>query len=370
MKQRVKKHLLNAAGQCLGQKYVIFESDDWGSIRIPNNHAKHTLLKIKAIRSTDPFSMVDCLESNLDFTELFNVLTKYKDIKGKNPVLTTNMVMTNPDFNQIRSHQFNDYFGELFPKTYEKYYPNSGTFDCLIDGIESKLIYPQFHATEHLNINKWMYKLRQGNITFLKAFDLECFAIDDLANNNNKRSNLMATYDYLTQEEFEEIKKRIVLGLQLFKEVFGFNSETSIAPCYVWNDEIEQVFLENGINGIQSSYIQQKNYFGNLKRTLRTMGKKNSIGQNYLIRNVLFEPSLNSKTNWVEKAMESIQIAFMWGKPAVIGTHRINYVGGLCKNNRENTLSQLDELLSKILKKWPDVEFLSSATLVEKYRND
>ena len=32
----VKKHLLNFPGKRLAKKYIIFESDDWGSERIPS----------------------------------------------------------------------------------------------------------------------------------------------------------------------------------------------------------------------------------------------------------------------------------------------------------------------------------------------
>jgi hypothetical protein len=69
----------------------------------------------------------------------------------------------------------------------------------------------------------------------------------------------------------------------------------------------------------------------------------------------------------VDKAIESIAIAFFWGKPAVISSHRINYVGGLSEDNRNNTLEQLDQLLKRIIKKWPDVQFINSEQLLEAY---
>ena len=97
------------------------------------------------------------------------------------------------------------------------------------------------------------------------------------------------------------------------------------------------------------------------------MGKANKLNQKYFVRNVLFEPALSSKINWVDKAMESIAIAFFWGKPAVIGSHRINYVSGLSQENRRNSLEQLDELLTKLIKKWPDMMFLNSEQLLEIY---
>ena len=51
------------------------------------------------------------------------------------------------------------------------------------------------------------------------------------------------------------------------------------------------------------------------------------------------------------------------GKPAVIGMHRVNYVGGIDEANRDFGLSQLRMLFSKILLAWPDVEFMSTEQL-------
>ena len=47
-------------------------------------------------------------------------------------------------------------------------------------------------------------------------------------------------------------------------------------------------------------------------------------------------------------------------RPAIISSHRVNYVGFLDERNRDKNLKLLKTLLDKILNKWPDVEFLSS----------
>ena len=61
--------------------------------------------------------------------------------------------------------------------------------------------------------------------------------------------------------------------------------------------------------------------------------------------------------------MNRIKIAFRWSKPAVIGTHRINFIGSLDYRNRYNNLTFFDDLLKSIIKNWPDVEFMSSDQL-------
>lgn len=367
MKEYFKKHFINARGKQTSKKVLVIESDDWGSIRIPNIEVQEYLVNESLIKLTDPFSAFDCLESADDYEALFKVLKNYKDSLSNSPVLTANMVMANPDFDKIRVNQFQSFYSEFFAKTYENYYPNQKTFETLKTGIEQKLIFPQFHAREHLNALQWLKRLQTGDKRFLKAFDVNCFAIDDFSEGNN-RANLMASYDYQNEEELDFVKESINEGLKLFEQTFGFGSKTTIAPCYVWNDHIENVLNQSGVKSIQSSYIQQKNHSGQHERVWQKMGNTNQFGQKYFVRNVLFEPALSKKINWVDKAMESIEIAFFWGKPAVVSSHRINYVDGLSQQNSGNTLEQLDDLLKNVVKKWPDIEFANSEQLLELYK--
>ena len=58
-----------------------------------------------------------------------------------------------------------------------------------------------------------------------------------------------------------------------------------------------------------------------------------------------------------------MEVAFLWRKPATISSHRVNYIGFLHSENRERSLKKLEELLSRMLKKWPDIEFMTSSEL-------
>ena len=67
--------------------------------------------------------------------------------------------------------------------------------------------------------------------------------------------------------------------------------------------------------------------------------------------------------------MKEIELAFRWGKPAVINSHRVNYSSGIFVENRDNTLRLLDTLLKAVLQKWPEVEFMNSQQLGETIQN-
>jgi len=51
--------------------------------------------------------------------------------------------------------------------------------------------------------------------------------------------------------------------------------------------------------------------------------------------------------DWTDSAMARIQAAFLTNVPAVISTHRINYIGYIDPKNRAHGLRQLERLLKE-----------------------
>ena len=82
-----------------------------------------------------------------------------------------------------------------------------------------------------------------------------------------------------------------------------------------------------------------------------------------MVSNATFEPSSIEGMDWVNYCFNQIETAFAWNKPAIITSHRVNYIGFLDKNNRDRSLELLTTLIQKVQKKWPEVEFLSSDQL-------
>lgn len=370
MFRKLKKNLINIPGKKIHRKFLSFESDDWGTIRIPNRKIQETLIAQNLISSKDPFSAYDRLESEDDIESLFSCLSKFKDSKNNPPIITANTVVANPNFEKIKTADFSAYFFEDFRETYKRYKDCEGSFTLFKSGIDNKFLYPQFHAREHVNLPLWMNLLRKRDGNFTTAFDLECFSINFI-DPSNPRSNLMASYDYHSKENFEVIKKSIDEGLELFEKIFGFESQSTVAPCYVWDDKIEKVFKENNVNFLQGSRFQNVpvQHSGKLESRFHYNGETNQHGQYYFQRNGLFEPSINVNIDWVDKCLESISIAFKWGKPAIIGTHRLNFIGGLNEKNRTKNLQLMEQLLIEVLKKWPDVEFVPSTIIQNAYKN-
>ena len=101
---------------------------------------------------------------------------------------------------------------------------------------------------------------------------------------------------------------------------------------------------------------------GNKSMYGRYMGERNKYNQINLIRNCLFEPSQDKALN-ASYCLNGIETMFKYKKPAVICSHRLNYIGELDYKNRGNSLKDLSFLLKTIVNKHPDVEFMFSDEL-------
>jgi hypothetical protein len=357
----VSQNLINFPGWRTKRKILVIESDDWGSIRMPSNEIYSKFISRGFNISGSVYNRIDTLESNDDLTLLYEVLNSYKDSAGNPPVITANMVVGNPDFQKIRKSDFTEYYFESVTETLRKYPKRDLVESLWRKGNSESIFHPQFHGREHVNIVRWMEALRKRSPEIMITFDNETTFSGD------GDYNFMEVLDFNTPDDLEKMRESLSEGLNLFEKIFGFRSKSFIPPCYVWSSEIEETLHLNDVMFIQGLIVQSipTGSFGNYKRKYHFLGSMNSYGQRFLIRNCFFEPSLSKMSDAVGECLNSIDIAFRWSKPAVISAHRINFMGALDENNRSKNLKLLHDLLKRIVKNWPDVEFMTSDQLGE-----
>ena len=347
------------------RRFVVFESDDWGSIRMPSKSTFDYLLARGYPVNENHYSKYDSLETADDYIELFNVLSAVKDLVGNSAIFTANYVAANPDFEKIRLHQFKEYYHEGFPETYNHYSKCKNNLEIIKQGLNYNLLLPQSHGREHLNVPDWMAALKRKEKVAHIGFESNMFTIPQKINGRITNPNVDALY-YNTNNAKDEVLSTVAEGLRLFKNQWGFFSKSFMAPGYIWNEEIEATLHAQGVDIIQGVTIQLKpsnregiRYVKNYHFT----GQKNKIRQTYIVRNSFFEPSENPYKDWVNTCLNDISRAFRFKKPAIIQSHRVNYIGSIDNANRTRNLFLLKKLLVEIIRKWPDVEFISSVQL-------
>lgn len=360
-----RKELYNIPGWRTKRHLVVFESDDWGSIRMPSIEIYESFLR-KGIRvDKDPYCKYDNLATKKDLSDLFEVLDSVRDINGNPAVITANAVVANPVFDKIRESEFKEYYYEPFTETLKRYSQCEGALDSWQEGMKRGLFHPQFHGREHLNVKSWLRVLQQGPSVTMTAFELGTFGLTYLVDPSIKLY-YMGAFNSCLDEDVRKYNVILQDGLDMFEKLFGFRSKSFIATTYEWSPKIEPCLVKNGVEYIQGAVAQKIPLDDDCTFKVKRngfQGTKTKSGLVRLMRNCFFEPSISPGYDYVNDCLHRMEIAFRWGKAANICTHRLNFIGSIHKSNTDKNLPELSRLLKEMLKRWPDIEFVTSDQL-------
>lgn len=355
----------NIVGYRTNHKYIIFESDDWGSNRMPSREVFETLKAEGITHDGIRYDKYDTLANEYDLLALFNVLKSVKDKNGNPAKVTAISVVANPDFKKIEESNYKEYHYELFTDHLRRR-GETNPIKLWQKGINEGYFVPEYHGREHLNITRWMKALQDGHEPTHFAFKRGVYGIT-LKAPRNKEDSYLAAYDFYEPSEIHQLKGILIDGLSQFEKIFGIRSSYFVPPNGPLSSLLHETLANQGIKAIQTArFISSEPVgFGKFRRRIRYFGMKNKFGQVFTLRNAFFEPNENPELDWVTNCLREISKAFIYGKPAVISSHRVNYIGAIHKENRDHGLKLLRQLLLKIIKNWPDVEFLTSGELVK-----
>lgn len=367
LRRRAGQSIWNWKSIQLSKKVIIIESDDWGSSRI---ESKSDLIRIKSLISSannDPYMNYDGMASSKDLEHMYSVLNSIK-ADNKSPIITANFCMANPDFEKIRKSNFQEFYFERFDTTLKNRFKDATTTLKLWDeGRCEGFVFPQLHGREHLHALGWLEELQGGNKALHAVFDLGVYGITYKSNvRKQRRHNFQAALDiYGIKDETKFHLEWINDGAHLFNDYFGYPSDSFIAPAYIWPSIYNQSLSRAGVKSIQGLKLQYEPHSNGYKKKIRFMGGKCKDSNLFFFpRNVFFEPSLNPQQDWYGSTINGILTAFELKQPAVIGCHRLNFIGKLDERNRNNNLQLLQSILKKVISIHPDVVFASSNELL------
>lgn len=364
LKRNIARHITNFPGWRTDRKIVVIESDDWGSIRMPSRAVYKKCLAAGYPVDQNAYERFDSLASEKDLELLFGVLENHKDQHGMPPVMTANILTANPDFDKIKASAYQKYFYELIGDTFARYPNHANCLHLWREGKERKVFFPQSHGREHLNVSLFMRKLQLKDKDALFGF------VHQMPGSISKQAPLKGNIfveplHYTNYQDKLQKLSFVMEGLDLFENLMGYRSLSFIPPNYIWSPDFNKPMADMGVQFYQGHRkMKEPLEDGNYQFHSYKLGEQNSYGQTYLVRNVTFEPALfTSGTDPVSDSLREIATAFRMQKPAIISSHRLNYVGFIDEQNRDGNLKMLDKLLTEITSRWPDVEFLNSVQL-------
>lgn len=371
----IKFNAKNLLGWQTKRRIVAFSVDDYGNVRLDSKKAGEKMRE-SGLEAKSRFDLLDSLENTRDLEMLLETLYSVRDYNGNHPVFTVLAVPCNIDFERMAEDNNNHYYYELLPETFAKLearFPKAynGTWKLWQEGISKQLIVPQFHGREHFNLKVFNEKIRAKDRSILIS----------LQNRSNARIKVTgyssiiytAAFQFWDFKENDHLQEIIRDGLDCFEKVFNQRASEFNAPGSYENSVLHKVLSENGIRYLYTGRLRKEHQgFGKYKtrKELYYTGRKNHLGQVYIVKNSVFEPSDNRGYDWINYTLKEIEAAFRWKKPAIISSHRANYSGHIDEKNREIGITSLRNLLLRIVERWPDVEFMSTENLLNILRTE
>ncbi|MCB0630484.1 MAG: hypothetical protein R2824_00150 [Saprospiraceae bacterium] len=365
MRQTLLNHIKNIPGRRIKRKLVVISVDDYGNVRLDSRKARETLNRA-GMKIHSRFDAYDSLETREDLEALFETLTAVKDQNNRPAIFTPFTLPCNINFEKVAEQGFERYHYETLPDTYTKLEARdaqaySGAWRLWREGIENGLMKPQFHGREHLNLKVFEEKLAQKDKEVLTALKNRSYT--SISNSGYPTIGWTAAFAFDTLEDIRKFPSIVKTGMDAFEDVFGFRSESFTPPAQQFPLQLERTLSDYGIRHLDKPFIRKRHLGGGkYRREVNVMERERATGLNILVRNVVFEPT-NGQVDHIGKAMQQVKAAFRMHKPAIISSHRVNFCGHIDPQNRERGLNALKTLLQKIVRTWPEVEFISASEL-------
>lgn len=355
----------NIWGSKVARRVIAIFVDDFGSIRIKD---KDVSSRLRDCGIPDSIYLRDSLASEQDLNAIFEMLCSVKDCNNNATCITPFAIMANPDFDRIRESGFQQYFREPFTTTLKRYgngYDHA--FELWRQGMEEGIFVPAFHGTEHLNVKKWLTALQNGHKSTMLGFENESICIPAFQN-EEKVEGLVKACDIEKRSDLIDLEKDINEGSNLFRDIIGDEPILFTPGSGTYSPLMEDALHKSGVRFIDiPRRAKQPLGDGSFVKPFHYIGQGNNIGQRYIVRNCAFEPVRDGDAA-IASCFDQIACAFIMHKPAIISSHRVNYIGHFDENNRTMNLKRLKTLLEMVTKRWPDVEFISGKMLCELYK--
>jgi hypothetical protein len=326
-------------------KAVVIESDDWGLCAwSPDEHGWRVLADTPAFRgATGRRYGGSTLESAEDVRLLTETLAEFRGGDGFPPVLQANTVMAAPVFERLQPPLFE--FTELPISEPVNASPrwNRPGLDSAIDVYrEAGLWWPELHGLHHLPETAWVAALRRGTADARRAHEqhsIVCQAVE-------------ASGEYDPSEPRDPRRQRLGRAVERFQNRFGRLPSSLCPPDYRWDDALEIDAQALGLTTIQGLPEQLGHRFARLRRLTLRHRWPNRRGQRfYLPPRIAFEPH-HWEPGEQPSALQSMLRAARWawsrGQPAIVSTHRLNYVH-LQPGRAAAGRAALRELLSRLV---------------------
>jgi hypothetical protein len=305
------------------QRAVVLESDDWGLCGfVPDSAAWQGIDRRVLAPGRFPAAYWNStLEDSAQLGRLGRVLMRHRDLDGLPPVLQPNYILSALSYDQAtedsgRWRRFN--LPDLPPR-----YGRAGLWEMVAALQEAGVWHPELHGRYHYDPQR-RQRAVQDNPTARRAaargiliFPGSSRALE--LDPRRGRQSLAADLDTM---------------MSIFAGLFGRAPVSVVAPDYSWTAMSEELWQSSGLRVVQAKRQQRRPQGSDgrpLTRAVKVLARAWDRFARpdlvYLERNCDLEPS--QADGWRAEAavcLDQIEAVWRGGEPAIVETHRVNYV--------------------------------------------
>jgi hypothetical protein len=330
---------------------VLLQSDDWGRAGVRDREGWEELRAAGLNLGEKPYDFYS-LETAEDLYALGEVLGKHRDSTGRRPSMVMNFIMANVDFargfepgqNQIPLRPLT----EGLPGTWHR----PQLLEAYQQGIRERLFYPALHGLTHFCERAVARELDAGGERSQLVEKLWRAQTPYI----HWRMRWIG-YEYW-DPEMRPARRFLLLGEQraaiaravgIFRGMFASAPFSACAPGYRANADTRTAWFETGVRVVQNGPGGE-----------RRGPYLDDNGMLSTFRTVEMEPAVERCD--VEKLLTQAGECFAGSLPAVISIHAINFHSTI-QDFRTPMLKLMDEFLTALEKKWPELLYVHDADL-------
>lgn len=313
---------------------VIFESDDWGA---------------------GPLDQAKALEN------LREILARFKDRMGRTPVATLGVILATADTRRIRNAGGAEYFAANL--SIPLYAPLREVMEA---GVRQGVFALHLHGMEHY----WPQSLMQAAVKDASVRDwLQSAGIPATESLPSPLQARWTDASVLPSRALASavLRTAITEETRQFGACFKIRPRVAVATTFVWTEEVEAAWANEGINviitpGARYTCREATGKPGGVDKRM-VNGELSTSGQIYLVRDVYFEPMLgHTPQRLVSDAREHVRL----GRPCLVEMHRFNFIGATAKC--DTSLRVLEAALELLQRAFPEMRFMASLELANAMR--
>ena len=289
------------------------------------------------------------------------LLLRFRDSRGSNPVMTVGIVLAGPDTDRIRADECRSYHRLTLADP--RLQPLR---DAMLRGRERGVFALQLHGMEHY----W-----PGCLMHAAAADEKIrhwVTQDGFARTESLPSALQSRWIDTTVLPSTPLPRNDVEAaateeILTFAAVFGSPPEVVVPPTFVWTDDVEAAWARGGIGIVVTPgrRNESRNAEGRIVEGRRAFcnGAEGPHGVSYIVRDCYLEPCLGVTH---ERTIDALRLRTKAGRPALVEIHRMNFIGD--ESTMAHAIEEMKRLLETACAMFPTLRFMSTTELVRHFR--